>query len=179
MLTEEPQSYWQSVRPTFINLVVVVTPNTTHAGPGYQVLAISHWSVGLLTQAPIGHHTVKKNSIDATSTWMYALKWLNISKSFDLERNASDNKSSVLENVRYIFLFLPFYKTCQRHRFALVAYNLFQYSRTYVRTGQRGSFRCLISTLEFTCVCLSVPNWRALHHTVKIHVILDVLDDRW
>ena len=35
VLTEEPQSYWQSargpVRLTFKNLVVVVTPNTTHA----------------------------------------------------------------------------------------------------------------------------------------------------
>ena len=56
---------WQSVggpvRPNFITLVVVVTTNTCSAGPaGYHALAISHWSVGLLTQAPISPHSATK-----------------------------------------------------------------------------------------------------------------------
>ena len=92
LFSEESLSYWQSargpVRPTFINLVVVVTPNTTHAGPGYQVLAISHWSFGLLTQAPIGHRSAKR--IQFTPLQPECMPWsdLILTKAFDLERNA-------------------------------------------------------------------------------------------
>ena len=171
---------------SYTNPVVVVTPNTWCAR---HLLAISHWFFGLLTQAPIGHRSTKR--IQFMSLQPECMPWSDLisPKAFDLERNAfwqqfGNNWESIFSKIcnfpqsgkntwwKCQIYFTPFvllfYKTFQRHRWALVA-----------SIGQRVPFRWFISTLEFTLVCLSVPNWKTLHHTVKIRVIWEVLDDRW
>ena len=67
--------------PTFINLVVLVTPNTCSARSGYCALAIFHWSFCLLTQAPVGHHLANRIQFTSFQPECTRLKWVNFVKS--------------------------------------------------------------------------------------------------
>ena len=80
LFTEESLSDCKSARPSYIPWLLWWHPTQHMLGlPRYHTLAISHWSVGLLTQAPIGPHSANR----IQPNWSDLI----LPRAFDLERN--------------------------------------------------------------------------------------------